>query len=61
MESTSIFFDWLTYNWLINNMSTIVVVMLLSVSMLLIFPIFLGFDIKKETKKKNFNKKEIDN
>ena len=61
MESTSLFFDWLTYNWLINNMSSIVVVMLLSVSILFIFPILLGFDIKKETKKKNLNKKEIDN
>ena len=48
MNQESIFFDWLTYAWLMDNLGIIVAIMLGSVAILFLFPILLGYSIKDE-------------
>tara|TARA_B100000686_G_C16260935_1_gene699214 strand:+ start:65 stop:238 length:174 start_codon:yes stop_codon:yes gene_type:complete len=53
MEYESFIWSWLTYRWLIENLDIIIIILLLGVTILFIFPILLGYDIKKETKNKD--------
>ena len=53
MENESFLFDWLTYSWLNENMGMVIVVLLVSVGILFIFPLLLGYDLKKEESKRN--------
>jgi len=46
-------FDWLTFQWLMNNLGWIVFGLLLSLGLLLLFPILLGIQLKNETKDKD--------
>jgi len=52
MEHESFIWPWLTYGWLIENLGIIIIILLLGITILFIFPILLGYDIKKETGKK---------
>ena len=60
MERESFIWSWLTYGWLVENLGIIIVILLLGVTILFIFPILLGYDIKKEATKKEINQKELD-
>ena len=53
MDHESFIWSWLTYRWLIENLDIIIIILLLGVTILFIFPILLGYDIKKETKNKD--------
>ena len=57
MERESFIWSWLTYGWLVENLGFIIAILLLSVFILFMFPILLGYDIKKEANKKEVNKK----
>ena len=59
MENESFIFDWLTYSWLNENIGMVIVILLVSVGILFIFPLLLGYDLKKEENQKK-NKKETD-
>ena len=54
MERESFIWSWLTYGWLVENLGIIIIVLLGGIIILFIFPILLGYDIKKniETKDK---------
>ena len=56
MEHESFIWSWLTYGWLVQNLGIIIIILLLGVSILFIFPILLGYDIKKEANQKGKNK-----
>ena len=56
MEHESFIWSWLTYGWLVENLEIIIMVLLLGVSILFIFPILLGYDIKKDANQKEVNK-----
>ena len=60
MERESFIWSWLTYGWLVENLGIIIAILLLGVTILFIFPILLGYDIKKEATKKEINQKELD-
>ncbi len=51
----SLYFEWLTYNWLQDNIFILGSIMLLGIFILFLFPLLLGFDMKKEIRKKNKN------
>ena len=51
MEHESFIWSWLTYGWLVENLGFIISILLLSICILFIFPILLGYDIKKEANK----------
>ena len=53
MNHESFIFSWLTYGWLIENLDIIIIVLLSGVTLLFVFPILLGYDIKKESDRKN--------
>ncbi|MAR30583.1 MAG: hypothetical protein CMG24_06640 [Candidatus Marinimicrobia bacterium] len=59
MEHESFIWSWLTYGWLVQNLGIIIVILLLGIVILFIFPILLGYDIKKEAAKKEINQKEF--
>ena len=59
MEHESFIWSWLTYGWLVQNLGIIIVILLLGIVTLFIFPILLGYDIKKEAAKKEINQKEF--
>ena len=48
MEHESFIWSWLTYGWLMKNLGFIISVLLISVMILFIFPLLLGYNIKKE-------------
>ncbi len=57
MNNESLIFDWLTYAWLNENIGTVIIGLIVSVSILFLFPLLLGYDLKKEEgKKKDKNK-----
>ena len=60
MEHESFIWSWLTYGWLVENLGIIIVILLIGIMILFIFPILLGYDIKKDANKKEMNIKEID-
>ncbi|MDP6684344.1 MAG: hypothetical protein QGH24_00175 [Candidatus Marinimicrobia bacterium] len=43
-----IMFDWLTFQWLMENLGWIVLGLLLSLGLLFFFPLLLGFQLKNE-------------
>tara|TARA_Y100001970_G_C14157305_1_gene816335 strand:- start:885 stop:1058 length:174 start_codon:yes stop_codon:yes gene_type:complete len=57
MEHESFIWPWLTYGWLVENLGIIIVALLLGVIVLFMFPVLLGYDMKKEINKKEINKK----
>ncbi len=57
MEHESFIWSWLTYGWLVENLVIIIITLLLSVTILFIFPILLGYDVKKEAEKREINKR----
>ena len=61
MEHESFIWSWLTYGWLVENLVIIIIVLLLSVTILFIFPILLGYDIKNEVSKQGVEKKMDEN
>ena len=46
-------FDWLTLEWLMENLELVVLGMLLSLGILLIFPILLTLEFRKLGKKES--------
>ncbi|SVC91176.1 uncharacterized protein METZ01_LOCUS344030 [marine metagenome] len=44
--------DWLTFQWLMDNLGWIVFGLLLSLGLLFFFPLLLGFQLKNEIKHK---------
>ncbi len=53
MKETYIF-NWLTYSWLMDNMWWLSIGMVVSMVILFLFPVLLGYDLKKdEEKRKN--------
>ena len=55
MNNDSFIFSWLTYSWLNENIGMVIVILMVSVGLLFIFPVLLGYDLKKEEDKKNQN------
>ena len=53
MNNDSFIFSWLTYSWLNENIGTVIVILIFSVGLLFLFPVLLGYDLKKEEDKKN--------
>tara|TARA_Y100000994_G_scaffold64864_1_gene52832 strand:- start:698 stop:886 length:189 start_codon:yes stop_codon:yes gene_type:complete len=60
MEHESFIWSWLTYGWLVENLGIIIVILLLSVTILFIFPILLGYDIKNQVTKSSLDQQEMD-
>ena len=58
MEHESFIWSWLTYGWLVENLMVIIIVLLLGITILFVFPILLGYDIKKEANQKGLNREE---
>ena len=56
MTNESIYFEWLTFTWLMDNLFWICVVMIVSMLILFIFPVLLGYSIKDEIEKGEANK-----
>ena len=56
MTNESIYFEWLTFTWLMDNLLWICVGMIISMLILFIFPVLLGYSIKDETEKHQVNK-----
>ena len=56
MTNESIYFKWLTFTWLMDNLFWISVVMIVSMLILFIFPVLLGYSIKNEAEKQQANK-----
>lgn len=56
MTNESIYFEWLTFTWLMDNLFWICVCMILSMLILFIFPVLLGYSIKDEAEKQQTNK-----
>ena len=56
MEHESFIWSWLTYGWLVENLMVIIIVLLLGITILFVFPILLGYDIKKEANQKDLNR-----
>ena len=48
MEHESFIWSWLTYGWLVENLGVIIIILLISIIVLLIFPLLLGYNIKKK-------------
>ena len=46
-------FDWLTLEWLMDNLELVVLGMFISLGILLIFPILLTLEFRKLGKKEN--------
>ena len=61
MEHESFLWSWLTYGWLVANLEVIIIILLISVGVLFIFPILLGYDIKKEASKKEIKHENVNN
>ena len=51
MGNESFIWDWLTYDWLNQNMRTIILVLIIAIIILFLFPVLLGYDLKKESDK----------
>ena len=49
----SIYFDWLTFNWLMENLEWIGLGMFISLTILLLFPLLLTIEFRKLSKKKD--------
>ena len=56
MTDESIYFEWLTFTWLMDNLVWICVFMIISMAILFFFPLLLGYSILDETEKKEANK-----
>lgn len=56
MTNESIYFEWLTFTWLMDNLIWICVCMIVSMLILFIFPVLLGYSIKDEAEKQQANK-----
>ena len=52
MDNSSLYFEWLTYSWFLDNIFILGAIMLLSAAILLLFPVLLGYDMNKEINKK---------
>ena len=52
MDNKNFIWDWLTYDWLNQNIGTIILVLIVGIIILFLFPILLGYDLKKEAEKK---------
>ena len=51
MTNESIYFEWLTFTWLMDNLLWICVSMIVFMLILFIFPVLLGYSIKDEAEK----------
>ena len=56
MTNETIYFEWLTFTWLMDNLVWICVGMIISMLILFIFPVLLGYSIKDEASKQQGNK-----
>ena len=56
MTNESVYFEWLTFTWLMDNLVWICVGMIISMLILFIFPVLLGYSIKDEASKQQTNK-----
>ena len=56
MTNEGIYFEWLTFTWLMDNLLWICVGMIASMLILFIFPVLLGYSIKDEAEKQQANK-----
>tara|TARA_Y100001970_G_scaffold245253_1_gene312109 strand:+ start:147 stop:332 length:186 start_codon:yes stop_codon:yes gene_type:complete len=57
MNNESLYFEWLTYSWFIDNVFTLGAIMLLSAAILFLFPVILGYDMNNEITRKEKNNK----
>ena len=56
MTNESIYFEWLTFTWLMDNLLWICVSMIVFMLILFIFPVLLGYSIKDEAEKQQMKK-----
>jgi len=56
MTNESIYFEWLTFTWLMDNLLWICVGMIIAMLILFIFPVLLGYSIKDEAENQQTNK-----
>ena len=45
-------FEWLTFEWLMDNLEVIVIIMFISLGILLLFPILITIEFRKLNNKK---------
>ena len=57
MTNESVYFDWLTFTWLMDNLAWICVLMIVAMLILFIFPLLLGYSIKEEADKQQNSKR----
>ena len=51
-------FEWFTLSWLMNNLHWFIIILVVSIILLFLFPVLLGYDLKdkaKEMKEKEHN------
>ena len=53
MEHESFIWSWLTYGWLVKNMGIIIFILIITILVLLLFPLLLGYDMNKEAESRN--------
>jgi len=41
-------FEWLTFMWLMENLHWFIILLVISITILFLFPLLLGFDLKKK-------------
>jgi len=55
MTNESIYFNWLTFTWLMDNLVWICIFMIVCMLILFIFPLLLGYSIKNEAEQRELN------
>lgn len=50
-------FDWLTLSWLMKNLDWFIILLALSMLILFLFPVLLGYDLKTKAEKREKRKK----
>ena len=56
MTNESIYFEWLTFTWLMDNLLWLCIGMIISMLILFIFTVLLGYSIKDEAENQQTNK-----
>ena len=44
-------FEWFTLSWLMNNLHWFIILLIISIILLFLFPVLLGYDLKEKAEK----------
>jgi hypothetical protein len=50
-------FDWFTLSWLMKNLDWFIILLIISMLILFLFPVLLGYDLKSKAEKREERKK----